>query len=885
MAENKQKLQVFISYSHEDKPLRDKLNNALTALKDQNIISTWHDGEILAGQRREQQILDSLEAAQVILFLISTDFIASQYIKTKEATRALERHNAGDALVIPILLRPSFIEGTPIAELEMLPLDNKNQLKAVTTWRNQDSAFEAITRDIKKAVGNWKPGARVAEQNKAQIFPDMWNVPHLRNPNFTGREDLLTKLEQPNNAAITQAVAGLGGVGKTQLATEFAYRHAADFKLVWWVRAEESLSLRADLAGLAAALGLEEANAQEQQLAIEAALRWLERKGTRWLLIFDNVNSPPELKGYVPQGGDGKVIVTSRYGGDWRGVAKPLRVKVWDEGEAVQFLLNRTGVDLTPLTPKNPIKEGGASPDQKAAEELAEELGYLPLALEHAAAYVETNKVIGLAGYLKHYREKRLALLAKGQLSQSYHENEQSGKQKDTILTTWEIAFEKLGEAARDLFNLCAFLSPDEIPLSLFEVEEKWQKYVALPDTLAGLDELGWIETLGRLAEYSLVEIAAVLRGRLTAGGQTEGAGRAARLVSAALVTEVDTDIASWEVYARLQGHALAAAGETERLAVEPDATTRLLNQIAKYLQNRADYQTSLELFKRALALAERAYGLESEKVATYASNLGDLLRTLGDYQGAKQYLERALNIDEKLFGKDHPKIAIRANNLGLVLQDLGDYDGAKALYERALTIDEKLFGKDHPEVATDANNLGGVLQDLGDLQGAKEYIERALKIGEKVYGLDHPQVAIYAVSLGVTLQALGDLQGAKVLYERALKIGENVYGNDHPQMAIYANNLGSVLYAQGDYEGAKALYERAITIDEKVFGNDHPNVAIRANNLGGLLYVQGDYARAKAYFVRALAIRRKFLGEEHPNTKNTKAWLVRVEEALGKDE
>jgi hypothetical protein len=142
-------------------------------------------------------------------------------------------------------------------------------------------------------------------------------------------------------------------VGKTQLATEYAYRHAADFALVWWVRAEKDISLKADLAGLAAALGLEEA--QEQQVAIDAALRWLERKGTRWLLVFDNVNFPHEVKPYLPQGGDGKVIVTSRYNGDWLGVAKPLQVKVWGKDEAVDFLLKRTGFDLTPLTPF-PIK-------------------------------------------------------------------------------------------------------------------------------------------------------------------------------------------------------------------------------------------------------------------------------------------------------------------------------------------------------------------------------------------------------------------------------------------------------------------------------------------------------------------------------------------------
>jgi tetratricopeptide (TPR) repeat protein len=309
---------------------------------------------------------------------------------------------------------------------------------------------------------------------------------------------------------------------------------------------------------------------------------------------------------------------------------------------------------------------------------------------------------------------------------------------------------------------------------------------------LAGLDELGWIETLGTLAEYSLVEIGggafkvhrlvqAVARGRLNEEGQKEWAGRAARLVSVALVTEVETDIASWEVYAQLQGHALAAAVETERLEIDPATTIRLFGVIATYLKGRADYQTALELFKRALTLAEKAYGSESEKVAIYANNLGGVLQALGDLQGAKQDLERSFKIFEKVLGENHPNVATLANNLGLVLKNLGDLQGAKALYERAFKIFEKVLGENHPNVATLANNLGGVLKDLGDLQGAK------------------------------------------ALYERALRIDEIVYGFDHPEVATDTNNLGSLLYGQGDYAGAKAYFVQALAIRRKFLGEEHP--------------------------------------------------------------
>ncbi len=469
-------------------------------------------------------------------------------------------------------------------------------------------------------------------RDKAQTFPNIWNVPHFRNLSFTGRVDLLTELEQTNTAAITQAIAGLGGVGKTQLATEYAYRHAANFALVWWVRAEQELSLRADLAGLAAALGLEEAQAQEQQVAIDAAVRWLESKGTRWLLVFDNVNFPNEVKPYLPQGGDGKVIVTSRYNGDWLGVAKPMQVRVWCKGEAVEFLLKRTNKD-----------------EPQAGEELAAELDCLPLALEQAAAYIcETG--IAILDYLNLYREYHLEVLEEAKSSQNYHEDTARGKEQDTVATTWKLAFANLPEEAQQFMTLCAFLAPDEIPMSLFR-----NNTVELPKPLKEVVEnalkLNRLKTA--LKNYSLAEVGnevvtvhrlvqAVGREQLGEEQRKEWAGTAVLLVSAALTTNVQTDIASWEVYAQLQWHALAAASVAERLEVEAKTTGRLLNQVASYLYGRADYATALVLFKRALTIAQKTDVPESELVTIYTNNLGQVLQALGDYQGAKILYEQA---------------------------------------------------------------------------------------------------------------------------------------------------------------------------------------------------------------------------------------------------
>ncbi|HNT72062.1 MAG TPA: hypothetical protein PKK92_03270, partial [Methanothrix sp.] len=212
------------------------------------------------------------------------------------------------------------------------------------------------------------------------------NIPHPHNPNFTGRVDLLEKLEETlasgERAAFTQtsAITGLGGVGKTQLALEYSYSHADDYRVIWWVRSEEPATLAADYAGLAARLNLPEKDSQDQRITVEAVRRWLEENGG-WLLVFDNAQEPENLTDYLPRTGAGHVIITSR-NPNWGGTAKPLLVDVFSRQESVEFLLSRTG-------------------QTDGAHALAEALGDLPLALEQAGAYIQETG-ISFATYLKH---------------------------------------------------------------------------------------------------------------------------------------------------------------------------------------------------------------------------------------------------------------------------------------------------------------------------------------------------------------------------------------------------------------------------------------------------------------------------------------------------
>ncbi len=485
-------------------------------------------------------------------------------------------------------------------------------------------------------------------------LPLRW-IPHHRNPNFTGRVEILKRLRaeltSSKPAAVTQAIAGLGGIGKTQLAVEYAYCYATEYEVVWWVRSEEATSLSADYAALAGALGMDVKDETDQRVVIQAVNGWLNQH-SGWLLVFDNAPGQDEVRPFLPQSKTGHVLVTSR-NQVWGNTATPLRLDVFGRQESVDFLLNRT-----------------RQADEAAASALADALGDLPLALEQAAAYMEETN-ISLADYLNLFRQRQRELLARGAPP--------SEQYPDTVLTTWDISFEKLSDEVADLLRLIAFLAPDDIPKSL--ISEGAELLLQPLKAVVG-DELKLNDALAALRRYSLVEtsgdalsvhrlVQAVVRDRMAEDERKEWAGIAVNLVNAAFPYDQD-DPATWNESARLLPHALACAGYAESLEANQEGIGRILNQAGSFLQTRGQFAEAKVAFGRALRIDEQAYGPEHPNVAIRVSNLGSVLQDLGDLAGARAHFERALRIFQKFLGDDHPNTRIARNNLRALEQSRG---------------------------------------------------------------------------------------------------------------------------------------------------------------------------------------------------------------------
>jgi tetratricopeptide (TPR) repeat protein len=804
----------FISYNKADRSWAEWIAWVLEEAGYSVVIQAW---DFRPGSNFVLEMDEGLKEAERVVAVLSPDYIASRFTAPEWAAAFARDSTGEDRKLVPVRVREADLSGLlgQIVYIDFVGVHDE----AATRTLLLDGVRQGRAKPMQKPAFPGAPQRAVREQPRFPgSLPSIWNVPHNRNRNFTGRVELLStlrsQLQAGHHSALT-ALHGLGGIGKTQTAVEYAYRYASEYDLVWWLRSENPATLAGDYALLAEKLGLPEAEA-EQEAAIGGVKTWL---GTNrgWLLIFDNAESPEQIRPYLPAGNGGHVIITSRRP-DWRSVAAPLPVTTLSPDDAVELLHRRSGQE-----------------DDAASRELAEELGWLPLAIEQAAAYIDEHGSL-ISEYLELFRKHRKKVLSRAQPSLDY---------PDSVATTWELSFTKVREqspAGADLLNLCAFLAPDNIPLEIIRDGKD-----LLPEPLASVagDDLAYDEAILALRRHSLVErtgdavsvhrlVQAVVRNRMEKSDRQMWAESAAGVVRKAFPYR-SHDVITWPVCLRLFAHATTVAAHCEAEAAGSKLAASLFSQSALYLRGRADLSGARDLNERALKINEASYGPDHPQVAGNVNNLANVLQSLGKLIEAEKLFERALKINEVFYGPNHPLVASSVNNLGSVLYELGNLEKAQELFERALKIDEAFYGPDHPEVATDVNNLGSVLQVLGDHEGARKNFERALEIDKVTFGPDHPEVATDINNLGYLLQEMGELEEARTLFGRALKIDEASYGPDHPNVARDVNNLGSLLKQLGALKEARKHFEWALKIFEASYGPDHPHTQIVRRNLQSL--------------------------------------------------
>src|SRR6266516_2618114 len=739
---------VFLSYAHEDEPLRKELEKHLSLLQRQGLVSTWQDRRIMAGTDWAREIDEHLKNASIILLLISADFLASDYCYGIEMQCALNRDKVSQARVIPIMVRPVNWKGAPFAHLQALPTD----ARAITIWNNRDEAWTNVAAGIRRVIEELPP---LSVNLSPAGLPPVWNIPYPHNPLFTGREQLLTQLAstlhagQPTALSQPQAISGLGGIGKTQLALEYAYRYRQKYQAVLWAQAETRENLTSSYLTIATLLNLPEKSEQESARVIAAAKNWLQRN-TDWLLILDNADDLALARDFLPPSVGGHVLLTTRAQATGR-FAHCLQVDILSTELGALFLLRRAGRVAPDAT-----LEQASEHNRSAARAICEEGGGLPLALDQAGAYIEETGC-------SLYQRRRADLLAerRGQLVDDH---------PLPVATTWSLSFTQVEQnhpAAADLLRLCAFLTPDAISeeiitkgcLSLRDsFLHRIRHFFSHKGKTQGLlrhlamDTLAFNQSIEALRAYSLLRrevssgtapslsvhrlVQAVIRDQMDEQDRHQWTQRAVQAINTAF-PEVEHQ--TWPLCDRLLPHALLCAELiTQEQMTFPEAT-RLLNQTGHYLYDRARYAEAEPLYQRALSIREQQLGPEHPDTATSLNNLAALYFDQGKYEQAEPLLKRALAIYEQQLGPNHPDTATSLNNLALLYDNQGEYEQAEPLYQRALSIREQQLGPEHPWTATTLNNLAALYQAQGEYEQAEPLYQRALAIHEGALGPQHP--------------------------------------------------------------------------------------------------------------------------------------------------
>jgi tetratricopeptide (TPR) repeat protein len=693
------------------------------------------------------------------------------------------------------------VGGPQLARILERALEKSPDLRYASAREMQEDLLEAADVLAGGEPDTWKePVAATASAPRSRA-PE---PPLLHNLPFPPLGDLL-KGRSEELHALAQALAeegpsglqslvihGLGGIGKTRLAVEYAWRFGRRYPAALFILADSPEGLSSGIASLARAdlLDLPERDSRTENETLSAVLRWL-RENPGWLLILDNVDTREArlaVTKLLPALTRGRVLITSRRR-DWPAGVRRRAIDCIRLEPAAEFLLERTGEDRR------------HEPDDIGqAFRLAELLDGLPLALEQAAAYI-VHTQISFSRYLEAWQRESDAVLG--------WYDEAVMQYPASLAITWQRSFHQLAPTAQAVLRLASFLAPDPIPAALFETggeivrkaasllcEETGQPALVrpVPEDLAELGALSLIAGQGELlGVHRLMQ--EVVRNRIPEERRRDWIGLALALVDRYAPFQAD-DAVTWPAWDVLRPHAveLLAQAASSGVAEGSVVASRLMTELGLLFLARGLYKEAEPLMREALSIETRVYGRDHEAVGSCLTNLGMLFNSTGRAEQAEPLLRRALEVTRAC--PERHNLTKQINGLALVLMDLLEWSEAEELLREALEIDPREHGDGDASVGRDLHNLALVLRSTNRVAEAEPLARRALEIGRSAHGRGHPKVARRMQVLAGILRDLGRPAEAEPLARESLEIFEQSLGPDHPSTQAARKDLKSLTAA-----------------------------------------------------------------------------------------
>jgi tetratricopeptide (TPR) repeat protein len=845
---------LFISYAWDD-PVDPSMQRWLTQLQKDLQMSGFEVFLDLSHMHDDMnaRMLQGIERSAAALIICTPRLKKRASQKTSVAfelsTILSRKQDNGDSFqVLPLIYSGDFKSSVPDKFVKFLVRDCTD-----LTHYNAQLTDLANPLGIIPAILGVRKGGQSAYEPLLSSYrlACLSNLP-APNVDFTGRASLLDDLAEgfrrdQDTQVIShkpQAIRGLGGVGKTELALHYSHTHQASYDICRWIVSDgQHLSMSMRL--FAEQAGIDVTGLDYDNDVVGKLYDYLSDHS--WLLVFDNVEDAAAVRGYLPPAGVLKpnqhVLITSRS----QAWAKVLTVDEFSESEAMAYI--NAHIDTQ---------------DQASIQALAIALGGLPLALSQAIAYMRATGVT-VSLYLELLRANPVDALSEvdQDLSRSY---------PHTVWSTWALSREKIGQdpMAERMLHACAWMAADNIPLYLFEDEDE------------GVDKSVVFRALKTLRAYSMVDVT------------KDGFIKIHRLVQAVLqdsmrgddsclvrVIEYMSNAYPWHKQTQsdfdrtrdLLEHLdvvlkHAYTHQTAQVTVSTADWTKLFLQVSAQLSDAygafGDDTKRSELLEQALRISQTHYGPDHVEVAKTLINLGNAYGALGAAAKQRVLLERALPIMEAHYDPAHVEVARILGSLGNAYGALGDAIEQRVLLERALPIMEAHYDPAHVEVARILGSLGNAYGALGDAARQRELLQRALRILEAHYGPAHVEVARILGSLGNAYGALGDAEKQREMQTRALRIMEAFYGHDHVEVARSLGSLGNAYGALGDAAKQRDLLEQALRIMEAFYGHAHVEVARTLGSLGNAYGALGDAAKQRELLEQALLIIEANFGPNH---------------------
>ncbi|MEM7066502.1 MAG: tetratricopeptide repeat protein [Cyanobacteria bacterium P01_B01_bin.77] len=836
----------FVSYNKADKAWAEWIAWILEKAGHRVVIQAWDfrpGGNFVLDMQRATAETDKT------LVVLSDAYLNAEFTQPEWAAAFANDPRSLQRKIIPIRVQECQPNGLlrPIVYVDLVNLESNAARQAI---------LNALPERLKPNSEPAFPKSRQAEKrNEKPEFPNAptpWNVPYERNPFFTGREAILQTLHQQLNqdcaVALSQiqAISGLGGIGKTQTAVEYVYRYREDYDAVFWVQADTTLELSSGFVAIAQMLNLPQKDTSDYDKVVQAVKQWL-RRNLNWLLIFDNADQPELVHPFLPKNAqDGHILITSR-AQDFQdfGIARPIEMEILEPEDARVFLLRRSNREEL-ISQPSPKKRA----EVQAATQLAAELGYLPLALEQAAAYILTKKA-RFQDYLASYQKRRLRRLetAKPKL----------GNYSDSVATVWTLNFQQVEEtapASADLLRISTLLHPDNIPFELL-IQGRNQLGDALANILMNAEEDPLVvnEILEPLCAYSLIRVdemeqtfsihrllQEVTRAEMeTAHSFQIWINRAILAINQLLPIrkkeglEYQDEYKNWPILERIANHGKALFQIYQASAYQSSEAAQIFDCLGVFLRDKGEYFSAESLLKEAMKIRKQLLGDAHPDVAWSLNSLAMLYDYQSRYTEAELLLKEALSIRKRLLGEMHSDVAQNLHDLAWIYKNQGRYSEAELLYQKSLPMFKKLLGIEHPMVAESLNDLGGLYINQGRYGEAEQILKESLAMYKQLFGETHPAVARNLSNLAVVYVNQDRYGEAEPILKEALVMEKQLLGDEHPDVAFILNSLARLYDNQGRYSDAKPFYQDALVLLERIFGPDHSSPNVVRRNLQGL--------------------------------------------------